>query len=89
MTRSISSFINTIAANGGMSMSNNYDVEFDFSGIRALDVGEGEAGKTTVLQTLSESVEPYSPETSTFKLLCDEAQLLTFRLLRDNCRVDF
>ena len=75
MTRSISSFINTIAANGGMSMSNNYDVEFDFSGIRALDVGEGEAGKTTVLQTLSESVEPYSPETSTFKLLCDEAQL--------------
>ena len=43
MTRSISSFINTIAANGGMSMSNNYDVEFDFSGITALDTGEGQA----------------------------------------------
>ena len=75
MTRSISSFINTIAANGGMSMSNNYDVEFDFSGITALDTGEGQAASTTVLQTLSELVEPYSPETSTFKLLCDEAQL--------------
>ena len=74
MTRSISAFINSIAKNGGMSFSNGYDIEFDFS--KTNFRGEGvSADFETLGDHLNKVVENYNASDSLFKLLCDEAQL--------------
>ena len=74
MARSISTFINSIAKNGGMSFSNGYDIEFDFS--KTNFRGEGvSADFETLGDHLNKVVENYNASDSLFKLLCDEAQL--------------
>ena len=74
MARSISTFINSIAKNGGMSFSNGYDIEFDFS--KTNFRGEGvSADFETLGDHLNKVVENYNSSDSLFKLLCDEAQL--------------
>ena len=74
MTRSISTFINSIAKNGGMSFSNGYDIEFDFS--KANFRGEGVSADFELLgDHLNRVVENYNASDSLFKMLCDEAQL--------------
>jgi hypothetical protein len=74
MTRSISTFINSIAKNGGMSFSNGYDIEFDFS--KANNRGEGVSADFELLgDHLNRVVENYNSADSLFKMLCDEAQL--------------
>ena len=87
MTRSISAFINSIAKNGGMSFSNGYDIEFDFS--KTNSRGEGISADFELLgDHLNRVVENYNAPDSLFKMLCDEAQYPTFSLLLDNCKVD-
>ena len=74
MARSISTFISSIAKNGGMSFSNGYDIEFDFS--KTNFRGEGvSADFETLGDHLNKVVENYNASDSLFKLLCDEAQL--------------
>lgn len=74
MARSISTFISSIAKNGGMSFSNGYDIEFDFS--KTNFRGEGvSADFETLGDHLNKVVENYNSTDSLFKLLCDEAQL--------------
>ena len=68
-TKSINNFITAIAANGGMAMSNGYDVEFDF-------------GELTKLSAYMNKLDIKLPISSTaenagglINMFCDEAQL--------------
>jgi len=71
---SISNFISGIAAQGGMSMSNGYDVEFKF--------GAGTSELTKFFKDTGKRGLGIDPDTGTpsnggylLKVLCDEAQL--------------
>ena len=73
---SINTFIAAIAANGGMAMSNGYDVEFDFSGLT------NESGKPLPLVNTLSTLGLKLPENSDsgqpgalINMFCDEAQL--------------
>ena len=68
-TKSIDNFIAAIAANGGMAMSNGYDVEFDFRGKVGLENYIKTIGVD--LPVRSNSGEPGA----LINLFCDEAQL--------------
>ena len=65
---SINGFIEAIANNGGMSMSNGYEVEFDLSATRDLQ---------GVISKVAGNISTDSPGDRGFlvKYLCDEAQL--------------
>lgn len=66
---SIDNFIAAVAANGGMAMSNGYDVEFDFRGKVELENYIKTIGVD--LPATSDSGEPGA----LINLFCDEAQL--------------
>lgn len=65
-TKSIDVFLQTIAGAGGMSFSNNWDVEFRFP--KASENGG-------LLQLLTEYVGSGTKNEQIIRLLCDEAQL--------------
>ncbi len=69
MAGSITNFMAAISANGGMSMTNGYDIEFDFSGLTELN---------GVLQNYNikvpEANDAGNPG-SLINMFCDEAQL--------------
>ena len=71
--KSISSFIETISKNGGMSFSNSFDVEFQFQGTALPQRLQSFGIKSTNGTTLS-STSPSDPG-AVVKLFCDEAQL--------------
>ena len=75
-TKSINNFITAIAANGGMAMSNGYDVEFDFNGTGDPNIGEDK------LNAYMKKLDINLPASSTagnagglINMFCDEAQL--------------
>lgn len=73
---SITNFINAIGSNGGMSMSNGYDIEFDFSSVKEAYTGN------TLLTDLAKfnirvpvvTTNPGEPG-ALINLFCDEVQL--------------
>jgi hypothetical protein len=68
-TKSIDNFIAAIAANGGMAMSNGYDVEFDM---------ENNPELNTLLKTIGVELKTntdYGSAGSLINMFCDEAQL--------------
>ena len=66
---SIDNFIAAIAANGGMAMSNGYDVEFDFNGLSGLQGRMNDLG--IKLPRTSVDGDPGG----LINIFCDEAQL--------------
>jgi hypothetical protein len=70
-TKSIDNFINAIAANGGMSMSNGYDVEFEFSGE---ELAELKTRFTSIGVSLPSANDSGTPG-ALINMFCDEAQL--------------
>jgi len=70
-TKSIDNFIAAIAANGGMAMSNGYDVEFDFSG-PGLQVLRNTFSNINL--NLPEKTDSGQPG-ALINMFCDEAQL--------------
>ena len=66
---SIDTFIAAIAANGGMAMSNGYDVEFDFNGLSGLQGRMNDLG--IKLPRTSVDGDPGG----LINIFCDEAQL--------------
>ena len=68
---SIDNFIAAVAANGGMAMSNGYDVEFDFS---VPSLGRLRNTFNTINLKLPENSDSGQPG-SLINMFCDEAQL--------------
>ncbi len=68
MAGSITNFINAIAKNGGMSMSNGYDIEFDLSGTQIQSVL---SQYSITLPSANDSGNPGA----LINMFCDEAQL--------------
>jgi hypothetical protein len=71
--KSISTFVETIAKHGGMSYSNNYDIEFMFKSDSIIQRFNSFGITTSSSQTLT-TTTPSNPG-SIVKLFCDEAQL--------------
>jgi hypothetical protein len=70
-TKSIDNFISAIAANGGMAMSNGYDVEFDFTNSSLQELNDQLSKLSISLPEANDSGKPGG----LINMFCDEAQL--------------
>lgn len=72
---SIDNFVSSMARNGGMSMSNGYDVEFDFTGKNGVELGVTEKFAEFGVTAFGPTDDGGTNPGGLINLFCEEAQL--------------